>query len=141
MDLPINLIESRITRGAILHSEMFEEIDHGKFFVIVGISGDCVAGFFFINSNIHPSLYRKPEQLALQYPMRQADYPFLRYDSFLCATNIITRKRSDLAKSIQNGISQIIGTLKPEHTEEILDAVRNSRLFSKHEKEQFFYPD
>lgn len=139
MDLPINLIESRITRGAILHSEMFEEIDHGKFFVIVGISGDCVAGFFFINSNIHPSLYRKPEQLALQYPMRQADYPFLRYDSFLCATNIITRKRSDLAKSIQNGISQIIGTLKPEHTEEILDAVRNSRLFSKHEKEQFFY--
>ena len=139
MDLPINLIESRITRGAILHSEMFEEIDHGKFFVIIGISGDCVAGFFFINSNIHPSLYRKPEQLALQYPMRQADYPFLRYDSFLCATNIITRKRSDLAKSIQNGISQIIGTLKPEHTEEILDAVRNSRLFSKHEKEQFFY--
>ena len=139
MDLPINLIESRITRGAILHSEMFEEIDHGKFFVIVGISGDSVAGFFFINSNIHPSLYRKPEQLALQYPMRQADYPFLRYDSFLCATNIITRKRSDLAKSIQNGISQIIGTLKPEHTEEILDAVRNSRLFSKHEKEQFFY--
>ena len=78
---------------------MFEEIDHGKFFVIVGISGDCVAGFFFINSNIHPSLYRKPEQLALQYPMRQADYPFLRYDSFLCATNIITRKRSDLASA------------------------------------------
>ena len=79
MDLPINLIESRITRGAILHSEMFEEIDHGKFFVIVGISGDSVAGFFFINSNIHPSLYRKPEQLALQYPMRQADpFPALR---------------------------------------------------------------
>ena len=72
--------------------------------------------------------------------MRQADYPFLRYDSFLCATNIIPRQRSDLAKSIQCGISQIIGALKPEHTEEILDAVRNSRLFSKHEKEQFFYP-
>ena len=141
MDLPINLLEGHIRRGAILHSVLFEEISHGKFFVVMGITEDAVAGFFFINSNIHPSLYKKPEQLALQYPMRKADYPFLRYDSFLCATNIITRKRDDLVKSLRNGYSAIIAEMKPEHLEEILEAVRASRLFSKYEKDKFFYTE
>lgn len=82
MELPANLIESSITRGTILHSTIFEEIDHGKYFVIIGVSEEQIAGFFFINSNIHPSLESKPEQFSMQYPMKKADYPFLRYDSF-----------------------------------------------------------
>ena len=55
MDIPSALIEIQIARGTILHSTMFQNIDHGKFFVIVGVSKDYVAGFFFINSrvNIH----------------------------------------------------------------------------------------
>ena len=50
MELPANLIESSITRGTILHSTIFEEIDHGKYFVIIGVSEEQIAGFFFINS-------------------------------------------------------------------------------------------
>ena len=39
-----------IKRGAIPHSETFDFVDHGKFFVIMGVSHGEVAGFFFINS-------------------------------------------------------------------------------------------
>lgn len=74
MELPQKLTESVICRGAILHSTQFDDIDHGKFFVVIGVSQDCVVGFFFINSNIHPALRNRPEQLAMQYPMRRKDY-------------------------------------------------------------------
>lgn len=86
MDLPISLLENSIQRGTILHSTIFENIDHGKFFVVMGVTQEYIAGFFFINSNIHRSLFDKPEQLALQYPLRHSDYKFLDHDSFLCAT-------------------------------------------------------
>lgn len=86
MEIPKSLIESKIDRGTILHSTMFENIDHGKFFVIVGVNADYVAGFFFINSNINIHIEDKQEQLDMQYPLRKADYDFLKYDSFLSAT-------------------------------------------------------
>ena len=42
MELPESLIESSITRGVILHSTGFENIDHGKLFVIMGVNEDKV---------------------------------------------------------------------------------------------------
>ena len=38
MELPTSLIEHTIHRGTIIHSYGFTDIDHGKFFVVVGIS-------------------------------------------------------------------------------------------------------
>ena len=38
MILPSSLHENFIKRGTILHSEIFEDIDHGKFFAVMGIS-------------------------------------------------------------------------------------------------------
>lgn len=74
MDLPLELAENLIERGVILHSDIFPDIDHGKFFVVIGVDEDFVAGFFFINSNINRAIWNKQEQLAMQYPMRKADY-------------------------------------------------------------------
>lgn len=138
MNLPTELFEGLIKRGAILHSTMFNDIDHGKFFVIIGVSKNLVVGFFFINTNIHKSLYGKKEQFALQYPLKHSDYTFLRYNSYLCATDIITRDRKYIAESIKSGKTQYIGELKQEHIEDVLDMVRNSKLFSKIEKETYF---
>jgi len=138
MDVPANLIEMQIGRGVILHSTLFKDIDHGKFFVIMGVSATYVAGFFFINSNIHPSLRDKPEQYAMQYPMRRADYTFLRYDSFLCATHIMRIERSRLAQSIQSGDTRILGNMLPDHIEELFERVKTSRLFSKKDIRDFF---
>ena len=139
MEVPRPLIETRVTRGTILHSTMFENIDHGKFFVIVGVSEEQVAGFFFINSNINIHIEGKQEQLNMQYPLRKSDYGFLKYDSFLSATRIEKIPRSRIVDTIISGVTEIIGTMKREHMEELLERARNSILFSKRQVAQFLY--
>lgn len=139
MEIPGSLIERQIDRGTILHSTMFENIDHGKFFVIIGINKDYVAGFFFINSNINIHIEGKQEQLAMQYPMKKADYGFLKYDSFLSATRIEKIPRSKITETIIAGITEIIGTMKREHIDELLERARESILFSKQQVKQFLY--
>lgn len=138
MEVPLSLIETGISRGTILHSTMFKHIDHGKFFVIVGVSNDYVAVFFFINSNVNKYIEGKQEQLDMQYLMRKADYSFLKYDSFLCATKISKIPCKDLARTIKDGVTSIIGQMKKEHIEELLERARESILFSVAEKKMFF---
>lgn len=139
MDIPSALIEIQIARGTILHSTMFQNIDHGKFFVIIGVSKDYVAGFFFINSRVNIHIEDKQAQLDMQYPLRKKDYSFLHHDSFLCATKIEKIERSRLAETINSGITTIIGSMKEEHMEELLEKARESILFSKIQKKQFLY--
>ena len=89
MDIPAEILaENGIKRGVILHSNIFDDIGHGKFFVVVGVTKDYIAGYFFINSNIHKYIQSKPEQLDMQYIMKHNDYDFLRYDSFLSAVKV-----------------------------------------------------
>lgn len=139
MELPNSLIEGSIKRGDILHSTIFEEIDHGKFFAVIGISDGMVAGFFFINSRIHPTLQSKPEQFAMQYLLRKSDYDFLRYDSFLCATVLLKIPVSKLAESIVSRQTSLVSKLTDVDLNSVLEACRQSKLFSKKEKIQFFY--
>ena len=139
MDLPIQLLQHGIRRGSILLSDCFEDIDHAKFFAIVGIYKDSIAGFFFVNSRIHPVILSKPEQLAMQYLLRKHDYDFLRYDSFLGANELQTRPVSVLVESMKNGQSSIIGQLTDEDLTSVLEICRNSKLFTAKEKRQFFY--
>ena len=129
MELPKSAYESLIVRGTILGASDFKNIDHEKFFVIIGVYDDYIAGFFF----------KKPDQLAMQYFMKRSDYPFLKYDSFLCATNILTREKSELVANLQTGAISIYDTMKEEHMEDLLEKLRDSKPFSKIEKKRFFY--
>lgn len=139
MDLPLELLQSGIERGTILLSDSFEDIDHAKFFAVIGVYKDSIAGFFFINSRIHPIISSKPGLFAMQYQLRRKDYDFLRYDSFLCANVLQTRLVSNLAKSMKNGQTSIVGKLTEYDLNSVLEACRNCDLFSPKEKRQFFY--
>lgn len=139
MELPADLMNVFVERGQILHSDIFENIDHPKFFVIVGVTDDEVAGFFYINSKINTKVNTKPEQLRLQFPISKEDYSFLSHDSYISATNVVTLPRYVLAQSIQTQRTLIIGQLLQNHMNEILEKVRTSKLFSKITKDKFFY--
>lgn len=139
MELPGSLHERFIERGSILHSEIFEDIDHGKFFAVMGVTGDKVVGFFFINSRIHPTLQKRPAQFAMQYLLRKRDYDFLRYDSFLSATAITKLPISRLCETIADGRTTHVGKLTKNDLTIILESCRNSDLFSPSEKRKFFY--
>lgn len=139
MDLPVNLLQQGISRGTILLSDCFVDIDHAKFFAVIGVHDDKIAGFFFINSRIHPVIATKPKSFAMQYQLRKRDYDFLRYDSFLGADELLTRPIVDLVKSMQTGQTSVVGQLTDEDLNAVLEACRNSELFSAKEKRQFFY--
>lgn len=139
MELPSQLLEELVHRGQILHSDIFEDIDHAKFFVIIGVSEDSVAGFFYINSEINRFINTKDEQLLMQYPLFKRDYKFLSHDSYICATNIVKLPKSVIVRSIESKRTVVIDSLRAEHLAELLDKVRTSRLFSKKDKVTFFY--
>lgn len=139
MELPAILLDTLVYRGQILHSDIFENIDHAKFFVVIGVSSDSIAGFFYINSEINSFINNKDEQLLMQYPLFQCDYSFLSHDSYICATNIVKLPKSIIVESIKSKRTKAVASLQPEHLEAILQKVRNSRLFSKKEKNEFFY--
>lgn len=139
MELPANLINLVVDRGQILHSDMFAGIDHPKFFVIIGVSENEIAGFFYINSQINKSVIRKPEQVDMQYLLLSKDYEFLDHDSYICATNVLTISKRQITESIIAKHTKVIGTLKDNHLNELLDKVRSSRLFSPFVKRTYFY--
>lgn len=139
MELPAELLDTLVYRGQILHSDIFEDIGHAKFFVVIGVSSDSVAGFFYINSEINSFINNKDEQLLMQYPLFQCDYSFLSHDSYICATNIVKLPKSIIVESIKSKRTKAVASLQPEHLDALLQKVRNSRLFSKKEKDEFFY--
>lgn len=134
MILPDSLL---IKRGVILHSTIFEYIDHGKFFVIIGEDEDNYIGLFFINSNIN-YFNKKQELFEMQYPLLKRDYEFLDYDSFLCCTEITTLNKKKLSDSFLTKVTEYKGTLQQEHLDDVLTFVRNSKLFTDEEKEIYF---
>ena len=139
MELPSELVKILVERGQILYSNIFANIDHPKFFVVVGVTEDEVAGFFYINSRINTNVNTKEEQLRLQFPISKDDYDFLSHDSYISATNVVTLPRDVIVRSMQSGQTLIKGKLLDDHMNDILNKVRSSRLFSKITKDRFFY--
>lgn len=126
-----------IVRGAILLGH-FDDIDHQKFFVVIGENENQLIGFFFINSNIHNSIKQKQAQLEMQMPIKKSQYPFLKYDSWIGANKITTISKDKIASDIITKSTQIKGNLTDDDLSLLLDAIRSSKLFSKIEKETFF---
>lgn len=139
MELPSELVKILVERGQILYSNIFANIDHPKFFVVVGVTEDEVAGFFYINSRINTNVNTKEEQLRLQFPISKDDYEFLSHDSYISATNVVILPRDVIVRSMQSGQTLIKGKLLDNHMNDILNKVRSSRLFSKITKDRFFY--
>ena len=139
MELPSELVKILVERGQILYSNIFTNIDHPKFFGVVGVTEDEEAGFFYINSRINTNVNTKEEQLRLQFPISKDDYDFLSHDSYISATNVVTLPRDVIVRSMQSGQTLIKGKLLDNHMNDILNKVRSSRLFSKITKDRFFY--
>lgn len=139
MELPAMLVERMIARGTIIHSDDIHGIDHGKFFVVIGVSADFLVGFFFINSGINKYLLDKPAQLGLQYPLRSADYSFLSHDSYIGGASLIRYRRDTLVAQLQSGTAKMVGTLMDRDMENLLQLCRDSKLYSVRDKRNFMY--
>ena len=82
MILPNSLL---IKRGVILHSTIFEYIDHGKFFVIIGEDEENYIGLFFINSNIN---YFNHKQELFERILNLRNYKYSFYSVFFAMREV-----------------------------------------------------
>jgi hypothetical protein len=128
-----------IKRGCIFHS-WFENIKHGKFFVIIGEDENNYAGYFFINSNINQNISKKPELFEMQMPIKKSVYSsFLTHDSFIACHKISLISKNTLSEQIRRGLAKYKDRLTNEDEELLLDALRSSDLYSEKQKKRYFY--
>ena len=75
-----------IKPGDVFLGEM-EGVDHEKFFIIAGVSGDRIlCCSVLINSKINAFILRRPHLLERQLLLRADEYDFLSHDSYVnCA--------------------------------------------------------
>ena len=130
------LAHAFIKRGAILHSDEFDYVDHGKMFVVMGEDDTQLYGFFFINPGHHP---KDEKGLSMQMQLKKSNYPdILKYDSFLGCQSLLHISKSELINQFSDGRTQYIGDLVEDDINMALEAVRRSDLYSDYEKDTFF---
>jgi len=128
-----------IKRGYIFHSYKFENIEHGKFFVVIGEDKNNYVGYFFINSNRNPYISGKPKLFDMQIPIKKSVYSsFLTHDSYISCHEISKISKNKLREQINMGITQYKEHLIKEDVKILLESLKNSDLYSEEEKEQFF---
>jgi hypothetical protein len=139
MEIGDKLLELAVVRGAILHSEVFDFVDHGKLFIVLGEDEDKLVGFFFINSRISRYISRNPRFYAMQMEIKRSNYPnILDYNSFVGCHELMTLPKGDLVKQLKEGDVQIRGCLNGDDVNLMLEAVRDSDLFTEQQKATFF---
>lgn len=128
-----------LCRGSIFHGDIFLDIDHGKYFAVVGEDGNNLIGAFFINSEVNTNVIRTQEQHDLQIPLTNKRYPFLSKDhSFLNCADLVRIEKTSLKAYIDARRVTYRATLEEGDIDYILKKVRSSDLYSKAEKDTFF---
>jgi len=118
----------------------FKNIDHKKYFIIVGMSADKIfICSVFINSNIPNAILKRQKLLNLQVPIKGAKYDFLRYDSFVSCNNYLNMQFSDIYNSINAGKCKYIGKIDNQDLENVKESLINSGLLTPKEMELYFH--
>lgn len=133
------LFKMSLQKGAVFINK-FDEIDHPKFFIIVGLSQDKVfTCSVYINSNIPPAIMNKQALLDLQVPIKGSKYDFLTHDSFVCCSTSLPIETANIQKWIEESKTcSIKGQLDEEDLENVTTTLINSGLFSEEEIELYF---
>lgn len=137
-EVKTKLFQTTLVRGAVFLNK-FESIDHPKFFIVAGLSEDKIfTCSVYINSNIHPSIMNKQEQLNLQVPIKNAKYKFLSHDSFVCCSTPIPIKTECISAWIENKSCQIKGQIDEEDLHNIETSIIDSGLLTDEEVALYF---
>jgi len=133
------LFKLSLTKGAIFFNK-FDNIDHPKFFIVVGLSKDKIfTCSVYINSNIPPAIMKRQALLDLQVPIKGSKYSFLTHDSFVCCSTPLPIETVNIQKWIEESKTcSIKGQLDEEDLENVTTTLINSGLFSDEEIELYF---
>lgn len=128
----MNILETFLSKGCVFAGR-FKEINHEKYFIVVGITKDVVSCCsVFINSNIPHFILNNATLLSLQVNIQGRKYDFLTHDSFVSCNSIQKYSISDLSKC------RYIGKIDNNDLENILVTILNSDVLTEKERELYF---
>jgi hypothetical protein len=112
----------------------FDKIDHPKFFVVAGMSGDKInLCAVYINSNIPDSIYSKRKLLDLQVNIKECKYDFLRHDSFVSCNMPINTTANKLISGCK-----YVGRIDGEDLINVRQTIIKSNILTKNELMLYF---
>lgn len=118
----------------------FENIDHKKYIVVLGISEDKESFcFLFINSKIHPSIFKKQFQLDLQIQIKREKNLFLKYDSIANCVSVYHMDIKTFTDNLTKNTSKVIGKIDDDSISIIRNAVINSGLQTRAFLKKFLF--
>lgn len=123
-----------IQPGAIVLGPM-PEVEHLKFYIIAGISGDRIcACSVVINSKINPFIQKRPKLMAGQVSIFKKDYTFLDHDSFInCAQPL--KGRTEVFNGESFDVKDILREIDLQH---VIQQIKDSGSLTPEEIEIFF---
>ncbi len=126
--------ESIIEPGSIFIGPM-EGVDHDKFYIIAGVSGDkyCICSVV-INSRINQFIQKRPRLLARQVLILKENYTFLDHDSYINCANPL---KGESEKFKENSF-EFRDSLIPSDLKKVIDNIKASGALSQDEIELFF---
>lgn len=132
------LFQNALAKGEVFLNK-FPEIDHPKFFIVVGLSDDKLyTCSVYINSEIHPSIKAKQELYNLQVPIQKANNGFLSHDSYACCSTLLPIESNKINEWKNSGSCKVIGQVSEQDLEIITNTILDSNLLTAEEIEQYF---
>jgi len=132
-----DIIDNKIQIGSIV-SINCDGIDHPKWNIILDIMDDkCLIASVFINSEINFFHINSPELVALQYPIKKIDFPFLDHDSYIDCSNLFEKHYKEYKVTLINNAIRKIGELSEPEIESIYEFVRKSKNIKGKTKKKY----
>ena len=133
------LFKSNLKKGDVFATDFVKVNDHEKYFIIAGLSPEktytCTV---FINSRIHPSIFRKPEISKLQIPITKSNNFFLDHDSFVCCSDFTPITFEKLQQLKKQAKCRVLGTLHQDDLVIVINTIVNSGLLTPDELRLYF---
>lgn len=124
----------RLFPGSVLLGPM-PGVDHAKFYVIAGVSGDriCICSVI-INSQINQFILKRPHLLERQLEISEKKYSFLSHTSYINCAQPIKLK----AAIFSDRTFEHVGVLHEDDLQEVRSQIILSGMLTEEEIEDFF---
>jgi hypothetical protein len=134
-----SLFKLLITKGSVFLNQFEIPEDHKKFFIVAGHSPNkIITCSVYINSNIHPAIFKNQFLLDLQVNIKGNKYPFLKHDSFVCCSTPLFITTENILKWTNSGNCRYIGSIDEEDLKNITETLIHSGLLTEEEIALYF---
>ena len=106
-----------------------------KIFIIIGVRDDhALVASLYVNTSINPNVNFNEYMKSLHILLKQIEYPFLQYDSYLDCAHLIEKDKNTLQDELTKDIKTLVGEIQEPQLSHIINLVRSARTIETKKK-------